>query len=130
MHTLDARIPCGISGQRTSVPLRKLAYGCKLASMPTTEPKRLIGPMSRRLRDARTGAGLSRRELAKRTGLAERTINYYESPKYARARKASFVQTWATACGRTFEEIWGTASEQPSRRFGCSSRTAAHRRVA
>ena len=98
--------------------------------MRTTTPKRLVGPMSRRLHDARIGANLSRRELAKMTGLSERIINYYESPQYARARKPTFVRAWADATGRTFEEIWGTASEQPSRRFGCSSGTPARRTAA
>ena len=91
--------------------------------MPTAATKtRLRGPMSLRLRDARITAGLSRKQLAIRTGIAERTINYYENPAYKRHRKPSFVRDIAEATGRDFEELWGPA-EHPFDRSGCTSKT-------
>lgn len=94
--------------------------------MPTAATKtRLRGPMSLRLRDARITAGLSRRQLARLTGIAERTINNYESADYKRHRKPSFVRDIATATNRDFEELWGPA-EHPFDRSGWFSGTPAH----
>jgi DNA-binding XRE family transcriptional regulator len=78
---------------------------------------RLTGPMSLRLRDARITAGLSRKGLAQLIGASERTVNYYESPAYGRARKSYIVRDWAEATGREVEELWGT-KEQPLNRTG------------
>lgn len=91
----------------------------------TITKTRLTGPMSLRLRDARITAGMSRRELAEVVGMSERAVNYYEDRNYSRARKSSLVNLWAQATGRTFEELWGAASEQPILRTGWSRRTAA-----
>lgn len=73
--------------------------------------------MSLRLRDARTTAGLTRKQLADLAGLSERTVNYYEDKNYRRSRKPSFVRLWAEACDREFEEVWGT-TEHPVLRTG------------
>lgn len=91
--------------------------------MPTTAKTRLSGPMSLRLRDARITAGLSRRELAERTDIAERTINYYEDRTYSRRRKAAYVRAIAEATGRSFEELWGT-KDKPFDRSGWLRGTA------
>lgn len=106
--------------------LCKLAQGVHTVHMATTttRPKRLVGPMSRRLKAARTTAGLSRKALAERIGVSERAVNYYEDPKYARARKSYIVREWAEACGRDFEDIWGRAGQETAR-TGWSSGTAA-----
>lgn len=81
--------------------------------------------MSRRLHVAREEAGYSRRALADLLGISERAVNYYEDPKYARARKPIVVRAWAQACGREYEEIWGIAGRELPR-SGCISRTPAH----
>lgn len=73
--------------------------------------------MSRRLLDARTEAGLSRKALAALIGVSERAVNYYEDPAYGRARKVYIVRAWAEATGREIEELWGP-SEQPFSRSG------------
>lgn len=80
--------------------------------------------MSKRLRTAREDAELSIAALAALTGIAPRTIAYYEDPKYIRRRKLTYVTAWATATDRTVEELWGNASEQPSARTGCLRGTA------
>lgn len=90
-----------------------------------THRPRLIGPMSRRLRAARTTAGLSRRELAEQIGVSLRAVNYYEDPNYARARKPYIVRDWAEACGRDYEEIWGAPGRELAR-SGCVSQTPAY----
>lgn len=78
--------------------------------------------MSKRLRAARIETGLSRRAFAELIGVAERTVNYYEDPKYFGKRKAIVVRAWAEACGRDFSEIWGapTLAEQGIARNRCS----------
>lgn len=99
--------------------------GSILVAMAAKNPRpRLIGPMSRRLRAARNHAGLTRLELAERIGLSVRAVNYYEDPKYARARKPYIVRSWAEACGRDHEEIWGAVGRELPR-SGCISQTPA-----
>jgi len=72
--------------------------------------------MSARLHAARVTAGLSRRALADLIDVSERLVNYYESPDYTRARKKGYVRAWAEATGHTFEELWGPAGKEISRR--------------
>jgi transcriptional regulator with XRE-family HTH domain len=81
--------------------------------------------MSRRLKAARTDAGFTQQDLADLTGIALKTVNNYENSTYARARKPYVVRTWAEACGRDFEELWGP-SERPLDRSGWLGRTPHH----
>lgn len=96
--------------------------------MPTTTPKRLTGPMSRRLHDARVDAGLSRRALAELVGISERTVNYYEDSTYSGKRKPIVLRAWADVTGRRIEEVSGP-SDRPLLRTGWLHGTA-DRRVA
>lgn len=82
-----------------------------------TRSKRLSGPMSARLRQARTEAGLSQQHVATAIGVVLKTVNNYENPNYAGARKRYVVKEWAELCGREFEELWGTR-RQPLDRTG------------
>lgn len=97
--------------------------------MTTTTPKRLRGPMSRRLHDARVEAGLSRKALAALIDVSERAVNYYENPLYTGKRKPIVVKAWAEATGRTPEELSGPPGQELSRRAcnGGSPRARARR---
>jgi len=72
--------------------------------------------MPRRLHEARLHAGLSRLDLSRATGIAVRTINYYEDTSYRRARKRAFVQAWADATGVPFGDLW-VPGDQPRKSF-------------
>ncbi len=91
--------------------------------MPTTT--RLSGPMSGRLKTIRLDAGLTQQDIADATGLALKTVNNYENPQYAGARKFVNVQAIATLCGRDVYEVWGARGQQIPR-TGCTSPTPAY----
>lgn len=94
--------------------------------MATSTPtrRRLTGPMSQRLRTARMALGLTQQDVADQLDISLKTVNNYENPNYAGARKALVVRAWASLCDRQFKELWGT-SHQPISRTGWSSETAA-----
>lgn len=79
--------------------------------------------MSGRLRTARLDAGLTQQDAAFATGLALKTINNYENPHYAGARKYVNVKALADLYERDVTEIWG-ARGQGIPRTGCFSQTA------
>lgn len=70
-------------------------------------------------------AGLTQQDVANALGIALKTVNNYENPNYAGARKALVVRAWAALCGRGFEEIWGAAGRELAR-SGCTSQTPAY----
>lgn len=107
------------------MPCANLLTGSIITGMAAKNPRpRLVGPVSRRLKVARTSANLSRRALAELVGMSVRAVNYYENPNYAGLRKPIYMERWAEVCGRDYEEIAGPAT-RPLARSGWSSQTPA-----
>lgn len=80
--------------------------------------------MSQRLRTARVAAGLTQQQLADAIGASLKTVNNYENPNYAGARKPYVVREWAELTSHTFEQIWGRPGRELPR-SGWASQTAA-----
>lgn len=71
--------------------------------------------MSKRLRAAREEARFTQQQLAAVLGVHLKTVNNYENPNYAGARKSYVVKAWAEVCGRDFEDCWGASQHGISR---------------